>query len=78
MAHVDEKTRYDSDSAAIASSTAKRAADVVAVVLHRIAHRFADVEEGGKVHHGPDSVLTQRPAHGGDVGDVALDELADT
>jgi nucleoside-diphosphate-sugar epimerase len=34
------------------------------------------VEEGGKVHDARHAVPSQRLAHGGDVGDVALHELA--
>ena len=76
VAHVDENTNCSTDSAAIASRTPQRAADVVAEIPGRFPDRLAHVEERGKVHHGGNPM-----AHGSrsrtarDIGDVALDEL---
>ncbi len=54
----------------------QRAADVVAIVASRLAHRFADVEEGGEMHDGEDLVPFERAADRVDVRDVAFDEVA--
>ena len=50
--------------------------DVVAVETDRVAHRGADIEERGEVHHRGDAVLAQRGADGRNIGNVALHELA--
>src|SRR5439155_4629910 len=48
--------------------------DVVAKILRRLAHRFADVEKRGEVHHREDAVMPQRVADRRAIGDVTRDE----
>ena len=45
-------------------------------MARRFADRFADVEKRREVHDRKDIMPPQRASHGGDVGDVAFDELA--
>src|SRR5207237_1256700 len=51
-----------------------RAADVVAEVARRLAHRFADVCECREVQHGADAVVLQRAAQKPEISEVALHE----
>ncbi len=55
---------------------AQRAADVVAVVARRFAHRFADVEIGREVHHRLDPVSADRRPDCAGIQDVSFDQLA--
>ena len=51
----------------------ERAADVVAVVAARIAHRIRHRQPGGEMHHGRRAAVADRAADGVDVADVAFD-----
>ena len=55
---------------------AQRASHVVPVITDRLTHRLADIEKCCEVHHRRHAVASERRAHGTDVRDVALDELA--
>ena len=55
---------------------AQRPDDVVAVVLGRHAHRFADVENRREVHHREDVMAPDGVGDGPRIRDVALDQLA--
>ena len=73
-AAVDENTSRETCSATIASSTDECPDDVVAVVAGRIAHRVADRQPRGEMHHGVHVVVPEGAAQPLGVVDVALDE----
>jgi len=54
----------------------QRPADIVAVVLHRLAHRFADVEKCREVHHGVNLEAANRVCHRCRIVDVAVHQFA--
>ena len=55
---------------------AQGADDVVAIVAHRIANRFADVEQRGEVHHRRNLVPRERLTYRRHVRDIGFDQLA--
>ena len=70
-AAVDEKTKWRTFSAIIASQYRHRAGDIVAIVTRRVPHRIADRQPGGKVHDRIDLMFAHRGAKLRGVVDVA-------
>jgi hypothetical protein len=78
VAAVDEKTIVANAGIDHRVEQGERSADVVAVILARVLHRFADVRVGGEVNHGRHAMLTNDAIDERAIADLSFDQWTPT